>query len=154
MGAVDKSKNPVQYEHTFVRATGISSVDECDTSLFRESKKEWQKWTWHVLRQTVWSTTQYSGKRRRGACHFQIQGNPSHSKPLRRCRQHIPSTRWYLQPGTNFAVLDAVKICGRKRGRNTFYRSREHVILYVFIESFPHKLHPARKELPRTLSRS
>jgi len=42
-GRSNKPKNPVQYEHTFVRATGISSVDECDTSLFRESKKEWQK---------------------------------------------------------------------------------------------------------------
>ena len=143
----------MQYEYTFVRTSGISSVDECDTSLFRESKK-CQKWTWHVLRQTVWSTSQYSGTRSRRACHFHVQGNSSHSKLLRRCRQHIVSTRRYLQLRTNFAALDVGKICGSKRGRNTSYRCREHVIRYVFTESFFHKLHPAREEPTRTLSRS
>lgn len=38
-GAVNKFKTLVQYEHTFVKALGISSVGDCGASLFKESKK-------------------------------------------------------------------------------------------------------------------
>ena len=105
----------MQYEHAFVRSTGISSVDECDTS-FQIMEKEWQKWTWHVLRETVWSASQYSGTRRRGVCRFHVQDNPCHSKPLRRSFDTlVPTAR--------------NKLCGPRLCENMWEETRkEHAL--------------------------
>jgi hypothetical protein len=72
-------------------------------------------------------------------------------------RHRVPSRfNWTLPTARN-------KLRGPRRWENMWEETRkEHVLplprtrntVYVFMESFLHKLHPARKEPPRTLSRS